>query len=92
MLECRAFSSTLKEPVMSAAVSLRAEELAVPAREELLSRVESAFHQRGVKVDVPLEAVKCSSGSLSSDTTEEILRIRRAERSISSETLAFSFA
>lgn len=76
---------------MSQVVSLETDVLAtVPA--DLRALVESAFEHKGKQVQLPAESVKQSCEVLSLATTAEILKIRRAERSVSSGTLAFSFA
>ena len=76
---------------MSIIVSLQVPEVVVVS-DELRRLVLDAYAKRGVGVKLPAEAVKRSCAELSSQTTEEILKIRRHERTVSSQTLAFSFA
>jgi hypothetical protein len=65
---------------------------AVSVSPELQQLVVDAFSKHGTSVVVPSEAVRKSCADLSSQTTEEILEIRRQERSVSPQTLALSFA
>lgn len=76
---------------MGSTLSLQTAEV-VAASEELRQLVRTAYEQRGVGVNLPADAAKSSCASLPSQTSQEILRIRRQERAISSKTLAFSFA
>ena len=65
---------------------------AVSVSPELRQLVIDAYSQHGVGVFLPSEVVRESCSDLSSKTTEEILEIRRQERSVSPQTLALSFA
>lgn len=76
---------------MGSTLSLQTAEV-VAASEELRQLVRVAYEQRGTGVKLSAEAVKSSCANLPSQTTQEILKIRRQERAISSKTLAFSFA
>ncbi len=59
---------------------------------ELRDLVSNAYAQQGKGVAIPAEIVKDSCADLSLKTTDEILAIRRRERTVSSETLSYSFA
>lgn len=65
---------------------------AVTVSKELLALVSSAYARQGQVVEVPADVVRESCAELSSKATEEILAIRRHERAVSAQTLAFSFA
>lgn len=70
----------------------RKSSVAVSLSPELRQSVIDAYSRVGVGIAISTEAVHNSCSELSEKTTEEILEIRRRERSVSSETLAFSFA
>lgn len=65
---------------------------AVVVSQELRDLVSDAYAHQGKGVAIPAEIVKESCADLSSKTTDEILAIRRRERTVSSQTLSFSFA
>ena len=54
--------------------------------------VSSAYAQKGTSVQIPSDVVRDSCRDLSAKTADQILAIRRQERTVSSKTLAFSFA
>ncbi len=54
--------------------------------------VSTAYAQKGKSVLIPSDVVRDSCGGLSAHTADEILAIRRQERTVSSKTLAFSFS
>ena len=62
------------------------------ASEAMRRVVSAAYAKKGESVQIPSDVVKDSCGDLSAQTADEILAIRRHERSISSKTLAFSFS
>lgn len=76
---------------MSIALSIQEFE-AVAASKELRDLVSSAYAQQGKVVVIPAEIVKNSCADLSTKTASEIQSIRRRERTVSSQTLSFSFA
>lgn len=75
---------------MSIIFSIQRHEATAPL--ELRQLVSSAYAKKGTAVHIPQEALKNTCSDLPSKTTDEILAIRRRERAVSSQTLAFSFA
>ena len=65
---------------------------AVAVSEELRELLRKAYEMHGKTVEIPAKAVGNSCSDLSSRTTDEILEIRRQERTISSQTLGLRFA
>lgn len=60
--------------------------------EELLEVVSNAYAHQGTVVEIPSTVIENSRFDLSSETTDEIMAIRRRERTVSTQTLSFSFA
>lgn len=77
---------------MNGVFSLQGYETTVNVSAELRRLINQAYELHGQGVDIPVTAVGNACADLSSKTTEEILEIRRQERSISSQTLALRFA
>jgi len=76
---------------MSVIFSLQEHE-AIAVSAELSELVSNAYRHQGTVVQIPAEVVKKSYSDLSSKTTDEINAIRRRERTVSTQTLSFSFA
>lgn len=64
----------------------------VAVSEELTRLVARAFELHGRSVQIPPEVLKSSCEDLASRTTEDILEIRRRERTVSPQTLGLRFA
>lgn len=64
----------------------------VAVSNELTQLVTQAFEKHGRTVEIPAAVAKNACGDLSSKTTEEILEIRKRERTVSSQTLGLRFA
>ena len=60
--------------------------------DELFQLISDAYVKQGTAVEIPSAALQGSCFDLSSETSEEINTIRRRERTVSTETLSFSFA
>lgn len=75
---------------MSFIISLQGHD-AVAISEEVRQLVSTAY-QQGRIVTIPADIVEKSCADLSSQTSDEILAIRRRERAVSAQTLSFSFA
>lgn len=59
---------------------------------DLQELISAAYLHPGVAVSIPEEVVQGSYADVSAKALMEILEIRKHERSVSTQTLAFSFA
>lgn len=76
---------------MSTVLSIKVREV-TSMSEELQELLANAYNQQGHLVEIPEAMVEGVHAGLSLEVADEILAIRRRERAVSAQTLAFSFA